>query len=343
MFMIDAGSTFIAIFIAIGLYALIKRKRLKTQWGDMKYGILMLMLQYGLYKLSQKEPNVESWRPNILVLSGAPTARWYLIEIANAISRGYGLLTVAAVIAENRASYQRQESLEKTITAYLENRDVMALVKVYFADEVISGITSLIKGYGFGPLEPNTILIGETARENNLPKFTELVRMLHENRRNVIIIKEGELPNGERKKRRVDIWWGQKGQNAGLILALANLLSESPQWRNARIALKTICAASDDPQESERGLRAFAEKGRLDVSVDAVRAAPGADVFSLIEASSRDADFIFLGLRAPVPDEGPEPYSRYLWGVFQNTRSIPSVAYVLASENLDFKKIYLSS
>lgn len=340
MLMINPGATFIAIFISTAVYLLIKRRRLKTRWGDFRYGILMLMVQFGLYRLSQKEPNIESWRPNILVLSGSPTNRWHLIEIADALSRGYGLLTVAAIVPLKYASYERKENMERTIAGYLQERDVTALVKIYPASDVIGGISDLIKGYGFGPVEPNTILIGETAQESNLAKFAELVRNLHENKRNVIIVKEGEANNSGRKKRQIDIWWGQKGRNAGLILALAQLLNTSQPWRNSKLSIKTIFSATEDRAEIEEGLRAFAEQGRLDATIEAVLA-DNSDLFSIIEKSSRDADFIFLGLRSPNPDESLEDYSSYLRQIFQCTTGIPSIAYVLASENLDFKKIFL--
>ncbi|HPL64636.1 MAG TPA: hypothetical protein PK587_12790 [Syntrophales bacterium] len=340
MLMINPGATLIAVFISITVYFLIKRRRLKTRWGDFRYGILMLMVQFGLYRLSQKEPNIESWRPNILVLSGSPTTRWHLIEIADALSRGYGLLSVAAIVPLKYGSYERKENMERTIAGYLQERDVTALVKIYPASDVIGGISDLIKGYGFGPVEPNTILIGESAQESNLVKFAELVRTLHENRRNVIIVKEGEAGNSERKKRRIDIWWGQKGRNAGLILALAQLLSTSQPWRNARISIKTIFSAAGDRADIEEGLRTFAEQGRLDASIEAVLA-DNSDLFAVVENSSRDADLIFLGLRSPGPDESLESYSSYLRNVFQCTTGIPTVGYVLASENLDFKKIFL--
>lgn len=341
MFMINPGATFIAIFISMVVYALIKRKRLKTYWGDMRYGILMLMIQFGLYKLSTKEPNIESWRPNILVLSGSPTSRWHLIEIADAVSGGYGLLTIAAVIPLKHATYQRKESLERSISNYLRERNVTALVKVYQADDAIGGISSLIRGYGFGPVEPNTILIGETAQESNLLAFAELVRMLHEHNKNVIIVKEGEAPGNDRKNKRIDVWWEQKGENAGLILALAHLLGSSVRWKNAEIALKTVISPADDPKDIEKGMRTFVERGRLDVSIEIVRFDDPA-LFSTIEASSKDADFIFLGLRSPVPDESNETYGAYLREMFQNTKALPTVAYVLASEDLDFKKIFIS-
>jgi solute carrier family 12 (sodium/potassium/chloride transporter), member 2 len=342
MFMINPGATFIAIFVSIMVYFLTKRMRLKSHWGDMKYGILMLMIQFGLYKLSTKKPNIESWRPNILVLSGSPTSRWHLIEIANALSHGYGLLTVAAILPEKHISYQRRENMEKTIANYLQERNVKSLVKVYPADDVIVGISSLIKGYGFGPIEPNTILIGETAQESNLLGFTELIKMVFESKKNVIIVKEGEIPKDSRKGGQIDIWWGQEGGNAGLILALAHLMGTSSLWRNAKIILKTIVTSADDRNETERRLCAFVEQGRLDISVEIVLS-DDSDLFSTIEKSSKDSDFIFIGLRPPVPDEPAEKYGGYLHGIFQNTQGIPSVAYVLASEDLNFKKIFLSA
>ena len=341
MFMISAGATFIAIFVSLSVYALMKRRRLKARWGDLKYGIFMLMVQFGLYKLSTRKPNIESWRPNILVLSGAPTSRWFLIEIADALAHGYGLLTVAAVLPERHISYQRKENMEETIGNYLEERKVKALVKVFPADNVIGGISSLIRGYGFGPVEPNTVLIGEVARESDLYGFTEVILLIQEHKKNVIIVKEGEGRTDRRDDRRIDIWWGQKGRNAGLILALAHLLGTSQSWRNARMVLKTIVTSRDDPAETEKGLRAFIEQGRLEAAVETVPLEePG--LFPTIERSSSDADFIFVGLRSPAPGEAIESYGEYLRSIFQQTRGIPSIAYVLASEDLDFKKIFLS-
>lgn len=88
MFMINAGATFIALFISMGVYMMVKKRRMKARWGDMKYGIIMLIVQLGLYKLAEKRPDEKSWRPNILVFSGSPKLRWYLIEIADALAQG---------------------------------------------------------------------------------------------------------------------------------------------------------------------------------------------------------------------------------------------------------------
>jgi amino acid transporter len=341
MFMINPGATFIAIFVSSIVYTLMKHRRLKSHWGDLKYGILMLLVQFGLYNLSTKKPNLETWRPNILVLSGAPTSRWYLIALANAISHGYGLITVAAILPEKHLSYQRKQNLEKTISNYLKERKVKALVKVYPADDVLTGISSLVKGYGFGPVEPNTILLGETEEENNLVSFAELIKMIHENKRNVVLVKEAQREKENTKARRIDVWWGQKGNNAGLILALAHLLSTSPLWQSSRLALRTIIMSEADQSDTEEGLRTFVEQGRLAADVQTVLI-EDADLFGTIAKHSKDADFVFMGLHPPAPEETFEEYSRYLKNIIQKTQGVQYIAYVLSSEDIEFKKIFSS-
>jgi amino acid transporter len=341
MFMINPGATFIAIFISISVYLLMKRRGLKAHWGDMKYGIIMLMVQFGLYKLAKKQPDEKTWRPNILVLSGSPTSRWYLIEIANAFSRGYGLLTVASILPEKHVPSQRREQIEKTISNYLEEQKVKALVKVYPANDLINGMSTLIEGYGFGPIEPNTILLGETEEEKNLIPFADLVKTIYGEKRNLIIVKEGEIPSDTKKDRRIDVWWNQKSKNAGLVLALAYLLSTSPSWHHSKLIFKTIISSEDNRTNTEKGLRTFLEEGRIGADVQVILG-DKEDIFHIIKEHSSEADFVFLGLRPPASEETNEEYRQYLKDIIQKTRGMPPTAYVLSSEEVEFQKMFSS-
>ncbi len=339
MFMINAGATFIAIFVAMGIYALTKRRRLKAQWGDMKYGILMLLVQFGLYRLSAKKPNIETWRPNILVLSGSPTTRWHLIQIANAISHGYGLVTVAAVLPDQHISQERKGNMEETIRTYLEERNIKAMVKVYPSNDVMSGISELIKGYGFGPIEPNTVLIGESTDDENFGKFSELIHMIHENRRNVVVVKENPIQKSVGRSGRIDVWWGRKGDNAGLLLSLAYLLHTSPLWRDSRLVLKHIISSEDYRGDAENGLRTFVEEGRIGAAVEIV-VDDGNEIFATIAEHSRDANFVFMGLRAPGLEETDESYGDYLKNIFLKMEELQCITCVLAAEDIEFKRIF---
>lgn len=341
MFMISPGATFIALFVSSAVYILMKRRGLKARWGDMKYGIVMLLVQFGLYKLAKEKPDEITWRPNILVLSGAPTSRWYLIEFAYAISHGHGLLTVASIMPEKHVNGQRSEDMERTISNYLEEKNIQALVKVYPADDLMSGVSSLIKGYGFGPVEPNTVLFGETEEEKNILPFVWLIKMVYENKRNVVIVKERQQPTSLKKARHIDVWWAQKGQNAGLVLVLAHLLNTSPTWQKSKIIMKTIIFSEEDREDTEKGLRAFLEQGRLDAEVEVILG-DKSNIFSTIKDQSLDADFVFIGLRPPAPDEPIEEYTQYYSNLVQMSSGVPPTAYVLAAEDINFQKIFSS-
>lgn len=131
----------------------------------------------------------------------------------------------------------------------------------------------------------------------------------------------------------------QKGNNAGLILALAHLLSTSPLWQNSRLVLRTIIMSEADQSDTEEGLRTFVEQGRLAADVKTVLI-EDADLFGTIAKHSKDADFVFMGLHPPAPEETFEEYSQYLKNIIQKTQGVQYIAYVLSSEDIEFKKIF---
>ncbi len=165
--------------------------------------------------------------------------------------------------------------------------------------------------------------------------------MIHENKRNVIIVKEEQIRQDVSKDRRIDVWWGQRSKNKGLILALSHLLSTSHQWRKSRLILKTMVSSPNDQVEAEKGLQTFVEQGRIDAEVETALI-ENSDTFNTIENNSKDADFVFIGLRYPSPEESVAEYSQYLKDIFQKTQGIPCIAYVLSSEEIEFKRIFSS-
>lgn len=93
------------------------------------------------------------------------TTRWYLIELAHAISRDRSVVTVATIIREAHWSAERAENLRASVRDYLHERDVPAFIRVLPGDHPLRSAQDLIRAYGFGPLVPNTVLLGETEFE----------------------------------------------------------------------------------------------------------------------------------------------------------------------------------
>ena len=341
MFMISPGATFVATVVCFSIYSLMKRRRFKGYWGDMRYGILMLMARYALYRLVDRPPDEKTWRPNLLVLSGSPTTRWYLIALADAISHGKGFLTVAAVLPEKVSDAERVASLRGSIGEYLKKRHVPALVKVHTSDDVMEGARALVKTYGFGPMVPNTVLLGETEKSQNITEYVRLVRLIHSTRRNLIIVRESDAPPTFSLGTRIHVWWSHAGQNASLTLALAYLLRTSPEWIRSRLVLKTIVDAEEDREEALKGLRSFLKQGRVEADVEVLIREKG-DVFNTIRNSSRRASLVFIGMRAPTEEESDQLYGTYYERLMARTDGFPSTAIVLASEDIEFDWIFAS-
>jgi amino acid transporter len=338
MFMIDAGSTFLALLISICIFLYMKHRSIKAHWGDMKYGIIVYFVQYALYTLSWLNPHEKTWRPNMLVFSGSPSARWHLIETADAMAHGYGMLTIASVVSPEHVTGDREVRMETAMRNYLTEKNVRAFVKVYPSEDVFQGMETLIRGYGFGPLEPNTIFVGDVQRDDHLKPYIRLIRMIRDNKRNLIVLREGSLHSAS-SERRIDVWWGRKSGNIGLILALAHLLRMSDPWHDAQLNLKTIVSSKDEIEAAEKGLQEFIDSAHLNAQAETISAHEGS-AYGLIKKHSGEADFVFLGLRPPEPDESDEDYSKYYREIILGTVTPATTAYVMSSEGLDFKAIF---
>ncbi len=337
--MINAGATFIAGFVSIGVFYLMKRRSLQASWGDMRSGIFMLLVRMGVHALAGRKKDERTWRPNILVMSGSPTSRWHLIELADAISQGRGFLTLATVVPED-AGPERIEQMSDSIDSYLQKRGVSGLTRVFPAPSPLEGMQALVKAYGFGPIVPNTILLGETQQKENFAGYARLLQAIQRRRQNLVIVRESEdLPPQFVEGTRIDVWTTENPQNRGFMLALAYLLNRSAGWRKSKLMIKTIVDSDAEREGAEVRLGEFIERSRLEATAQVImRRSDG--IFPTIRAESQGADIVFLGIRAPVPDERPEDYAKYYETLLANTDNLPPTALVLATETIDFSAIF---
>jgi len=340
MFMINPGATFIAAFVSLSVFYIMQRRQMRAYWGDMRHGLLTLMARFAVYRLAQSTPAARTWRPNILVLSGSPTTRWYLIELADALTHGSGFLTVASIVPEESAVATRVKQVETTIAEYLKRRGVPALVEVHAADDVFSGAEALVQASGIGPLYPNTIVLGETERAENMEDFARLIRLTHRLGRNTVIVREAEAAAAERRKRQIHVWWGGERQNAGLMLALGYLLQRSPEWYGAELAIKSIVTSAEEKTGALSRLNGIIQHGRLKADPDVIVRQGTETPFEIIGRASREADLVFLGIRPPEPDESVDDYCAYYSRLLEHTQDLPATGLVLAAEDIDFQKIF---
>lgn len=339
MLMIDPGSTFVALFVAGLVYHAVQRRQLRARWGDVRYGVLVLIARMALEGLARRRPDARSWNPNVLVLTGAPSARWHLVVIGRALAGDNGLLTIATVLRESGADTgERVESLRRAIEQHLDRHDVAGMVKVETDADVADGLVALVKSYGFGPLVPNTVLLGKAETPEDPLKHAELLSVIQRRRRNLIVLHEGEALPVLQRARRIDIWWRGGRRNIGLMLALTFLLKKHEVWSGADVVLWRMVEKEEQLLPATSELDELLAEARFPARVQVVH--EQGDAFPAIRRFSQGADLLFLGLRPRAADESLDDYAAYYAALAHKTDGLPPTALVTAGDEVDLHRLF---
>ncbi len=328
MFLINAVATAVAAVVVAALFVWLQRRGLQTAWGDVRNGLWMAMIRTGLFRMTEATDG-KNWRPQILVLSGAPTKRWHLVELASDLSHRRGVLTISSVLPEGSRSADRIKAMESTVREHLAGRGVEAMVRLVTDSDPFTGGERLVTTYGIGPLVPNTVILGDSEQPSHRTAYCDMVASFHRARRNVLIVRDNpEAGFGD--YHRIDVWWGGLQSNGGLMMLLAYLLRTSGGWLGAEVCVKLVVANA----EGEAGALSNLERiiGQLRIgATPQVIVANGRPFPRILRESSADADLVFMGLAEPDA-HFEENYQR----MHAMALGMPTTVFVLASEELDF-------
>jgi amino acid transporter len=337
MLMIDAGATIIAIVVTSLVFYLIKRRQLNAHWADMRYGILALLVRFAIHRLYKLKPDERTWRPNILALSGSPKSRWHLIEMAHSLAQHSSALTISSILPVEDWSAAKVHSMETSMRDYLAKREVEAMVKIFPSPDMLTGASALVRAYGYGPLTPNTILLGDTENRENFTEFAELIKLIYRTERNLIMLKEsGREPSAEAIE--IHVWWGGNKDNIGLILTLAYQIQKSAIWKQSKLHIKTIVSSEGEQGAAKERLDNFIEEQRIPAETE-VLIKHQSSFYDIIRQVSANAGLVFMGMRPPKKDETDDEYGSYYGTLMEASSQMPPLAFVLAAENIEFRKV----
>ncbi|MGQ1890023.1 Na-K-Cl cotransporter [Thermophagus sp. OGC60D27] len=331
MFLIHAVATVLAVVFILIVLGWLRRRRLKTTWGDVRNGMLLQVVRFVMLRLTSME-DPRSWRPNILVFSGAPVKRWHLIDFANGLAQEKGLFTVATILPEKGVSQEKIYQYEKQIREYLLEKNIRSLVRVMRAENPFIGARHLSNAYGLGSVVPNTILLGDTTDESHHEAYAEMISHFYKSRKNVIILRD-ENPMTGRQVLKVDLWWGGLKGNGGLMMVLAYMMQNSPHWQQVSVTIKMVVASRKAAAEAEKNLENLLSSIRVEFDRKILVGAKD-EIFSLLTSDSMDADLVMLGLKSP-----DDTFESYYNDLKTKTAAIPRRLFVVASHDIAFKEI----
>jgi solute carrier family 12 sodium/potassium/chloride transporter 2 len=331
MFLINALATLLAFFFISLIFLWLKRRKMEATWGDIRSGMLLTVIRYAILRLD-KEVHAKSWRPNILVLSGSPTKRWHLIDLANAFTQQNALFTVSTILPEENVPQEKVSDYEKQIADFLHNKNVQALVRVIRASNPFSGSIQLVNSYGLGPLVPNTILLGDTREAAHHEAYAQMIGHFHKSRRNVIIVQDDEN-KGFKRKQVVDIWWGGLKGNGSLMIILAYLLKNSLDWQQAQVNIKMVAPSEEAAGNAKENLSAMLSRMRIGFQYH-ILVAKGENFWDILTRESANSDLVMMGLALPEED-----FKGYYSKLKERTRNLPSKVFVLAAQDIEFEEV----
>lgn len=333
MFLINPTATGVAFLFVVIIYVWLQKREMKTTWGDVRRGLWLAVIRAGLLNLGQ-EKEIKTWRPNPLVLSGAPTKRWHLIDFASAITHNRGILSIATILPDKNVTSKQRRRIELNINDFLSKRGVQGLVRVTSGADAFVGAEELVKSYGLGTLVPNTIILGDSEEEQVREQYCNMIARFHRLDRNVLIIRDSKKPVfGNRQK--IDLWWGGLKGNGGLMMILSYLLKNSRTWNDAEVTIKMLVPNENAAKDTERNMAVVLKRLRTGARLEVI-IANGKSFDAVLHESSMDADLILMGMATP-----DENFTEYYVNLQKRLYNLPTTIMVLAAEEISFNEVLM--
>ncbi|MGK7369603.1 MAG: amino acid permease, partial [Candidatus Halalkalibacterium sp. M3_1C_030] len=333
MFLINAIATGIAFAFVALIFVWLQRRELEAAWGDVRRGIWMAITRAGLMRMGV-DKEAKTWRPHPLVLSGAPTKRWHLIDLASSLTHNRGILTVATVLTDENITAERKNNMESYIREFLAKRSVQALVRVTTAPDPFEGGERLIESYGLGALVPNTVILGDSENKNIREQYCDMIANFHKQKRNVVVVHDNE-EKGFGNRKRIDIWWGGLQGNGGLMMILAYLLQSSRSWWDVEVYIKMVVDDEHAAEGAKSNLLGIIDKIRTGAKPE-VLVSNGRSFDEILHDSSKDADLVMLGMAEPGKN-----FSSYYESIQERLKGLPTTIMVLAAEGISFGEVLM--
>lgn len=340
MFMIDSGSTFIALFFVIAIYMYMRRRNLANKWDDIRHGVLLFLSRFVIYRLSGKENPSRSWRPNFLVFSDNPLKLSNMVNLTAAITKDKGFLTLTSVFPPSLADQDRADRWKKMVNQFLGEKKIEALVEFTIDDSLVNGAKKLLSTYGIGSITPNTIVLGEMQNREMLRECLQIMQFAHASQKNVVILREETLLRPVSKK--IDVWWDDDSKkNSELMILLAHMLSSNRDWKGGSICIKSVVPHENARAQRLAYFKEFLAKSRLAAESE-IYVAPKNDesFYEIASTFSVDADLVFFGFQPLGDEESLDAFEERYVKVQMMTKSLAHVAFVTHSEQTELSHIF---
>ena len=314
MFLISAVAGIIAVTAELMLWLLLSRRKRIECGGDVRRGLYEALIRWALIKLARRPMSARNWRPHVLVFVPDVPDHLDLIRFGNWFSQGRGVVTVCELVVgdlmrDGLDLKERRRKMQKV----LDEEELIVFAEVDVVQDVVEGITSVAQANGMAAMESNAVLLGWPNKRERIIDFLHVMRRLETLNISLVISRVQPRHLYPRKSvgKSIHVWWGGLQRNGDLMLLLAYLLTQNPEWREAKIKINSIASNEMVKQQTEKLLEELLPDLRIEAEPNVIIKPKDKSIQELIQEESATAEVVFMGLAVPTKGE-EEAYAERL-------------------------------
>lgn len=199
MFFIDWITSTITFATFFTLYLIVVYRQPDVNWGSTTQAQMYKSTLESTYRLINVSEHVKNYQPHILLLSGKPSMRPALLDLANLITKRSALLICGNIITE-KLSYKQRQYILRDMTTFLNKRKIKAFCSIVDGLKFEDGASAIMQCCGIGKLCPNILMMGykdnwRTSSEDDLQTYFNLLHNAFDNRLSVAILRMPKTMN----------------------------------------------------------------------------------------------------------------------------------------------------
>ncbi|XP_057176381.1 solute carrier family 12 member 2 isoform X3 [Triplophysa rosa] len=161
MFVINWWAALLTNVIVLSLYIYVSYKKPDVNWGSSTQALTYHQALAHSLQLCGVADHVKTFRPQCLVMTGAPTCRPALLHLVHAFTKNVGLMLCGHVRASSRRPNLKE--LNNDMIRYqrwLLHNNSKAFYTSVVSEDLRQGTQFLLQAAGLGRLRPNTLVLG---------------------------------------------------------------------------------------------------------------------------------------------------------------------------------------
>ena len=333
MLQLNPGAMFASFIIMWFIYFILKRRELKSDFGDVWSSVWSSIIRTSLNKLSEKQLTEQNWTPNILLFSGGSKNRPHLIEFGKQLVGKYGFLSNFDLVVKKEDEHFLFARHEQSIKDEDSTENQGFFTRRQSCSDIFSGIEQVASNYGFAGVEPNTIFMGWPRHTKEPHRFYHLLKNIQKLDLNIVMM-DYDQERGFGNKKQIDVWWRGGGQNGNLSLQLVKFILQSDEWNHASTRLIIVNPVNEMHEQIYRKAEKILNNLRIDAEIKVINnQIDKRSFYDIVQIESVNSDLIFMGIE-PVDEVDIENFSIRI-----NTLCHSIGTVILSSASTHFKEL----